>query len=153
LLHVAGLDFTLRLERQDIDIYASPDTTAASIRVEQVKVTNLRAKLEKGSNAYVCTFKLVFGPVSDRELAFTEAWRTTQRFLTFKESQPDLAYEEIGNGSDEDAGDDSQGELEMEDERIEEKLEKAGVGAAPKARDRSNRKLHRHTAKKKGRRV
>lgn len=81
--HVAGMDFHLAVERQDIDIFASPDTVKATIRFEQVKVSGLRAQIEKGSNAFALKVKLTFGPASDRELAFVEGWRQNQKFLTF----------------------------------------------------------------------
>lgn len=112
--HVAGMDFTLPIERQDVDCYASPDTDAASRRIEQVKVSHLRAQIEKGSNAFALKVRLTFGPASDKELAFVEGWRQNQKFLTFHESQPDLAYEEIGGDDDDD--DDAQPALDMEDE-------------------------------------
>lgn len=127
--HVAALDFTLPFERQDVTIYASPDTEAGSLLLQQVKVSNLRAQLEKGSNAFVLKGKLTFGPASQQELAFVESWRGTQRFLTFEESQPDLAYEEVGS-SDEDEDDDSQPALDMEDDDGEEEEESVGATAS-----------------------
>lgn len=136
--HVAGMDFTLPIERQDVDCFASPDTDAASRRIEQVKVSHLRAQIEKGSNAFALKVRLTFGPASDKELAFVENWRQNQKFLTFHESQPDLAYEEIG-GEDDD--DDAQPALEMEGE---EDAEPVAAGA-----DRKQHKAISHARGKK----
>lgn len=120
--HISAVDFRLPIERQDVDVYAAPDTVKASLRLIQVKASHVRAKLDPSTNLYTLKVRLTFGPASDKELAFVESWRGTQRFLTFEESQPDLAYEEIGNDDDED--DDTQPALDMDVEDKDEKDEK-----------------------------
>lgn len=141
--HIAGMDFALGIERQDIDIYASPDTEKARLRLEQVKVSGLRAQVEKGSNMYALKVKLTFGPASKNELEFVESWRQTQSFLTFFESQPDLAYEEIGGGEEDDDVE-AQPALEMDPE---ESLVTAGAAVT----DRQQHKAITHRKKSKKR--
>ncbi len=140
--HVAGMDFHLAVERQDLDIYASPDTVKPTLRIQQVKISGLRAQIEKGSNAFVLRVKLTFGPASKNELEFVESWRQNQKFLTFEESDPDLSYEEVGGG-DEDVDAETQPALEMDPE---EQLAAAGVGAST---DRQQHKAISHASRKK----
>lgn len=141
--HVLGLNFSLPVERQDLNIFASPDTEKPTIRFEQVKVSHLHAKIEKGTNAYVCSLWFTLGPVSAKELEYCHAWRTTQRFISTSESEPDLAYEEIGGGEEADDEDDAQPALEMEGE---EEAEPVAVGV-----DRKQHKAISHARKGKKR--
>ena len=110
LAHVRGVEFALPLERQNVDVYASPDTSEPTIRFEQVKVSHLQAKTEKGSDGYACSFLLTFGPVTKNELEFVEAWRTSQRFLSFEQSEPDLGFD-LPSSQDDEAVDEAQGTL------------------------------------------
>lgn len=147
--HVQGFAFSLPIERQDLTIFATPDTKEASIRIEQVKVSRLKAKLEKGSHAFVASFCLTHGPVSARELEYWHAVRTKQIFITFGESEPDLAYEEVGSGStDEDEEEDDTQPALPEPMWDDDKPEPVGVGA-----EKADRKQHKpisHASRKKG---
>lgn len=150
--HITGMDFKLPFDRQDINVFASPDTVEGTFRLEQVKVSGLRAQVEKDTNAYVLKVKLTFGPASERELAFVEGWLRTQKFLSFEESEPNLEFAEIGGGDDDDEdADDAQPALDMDtddDEQSEEGPEP--VAAGPEKPERTQRRPLSHARGRKG---
>lgn len=102
---VRALEFHLPIERQDVTVFASPDTVKPSILFQQVKIERLKARIDKDSTAYTLTFKAVFGPCAAKELAYLEDWLNTQRFLSFEMSEPDLDYEEGSPDADDEAVD------------------------------------------------
>ena len=91
--HLRRAEFALGISRQNIHIFAAPDTAQASRVITQVAVKDFVAKIDKDKNHFSLTFKIAFGPVDRDELALIEDWRTTQRFLTFEEAEPSLAFD------------------------------------------------------------
>lgn len=102
--HLRRVDFALGIPRQRLVVFASSDTAKPSILLDQVRITNLVARKEKGDRAFGLTFKASFGPLGKVELAYIEAWRLEQRFVTFETAEPNLAFEETAAADE--AGDD-----------------------------------------------
>jgi len=88
--HLDRVAFALGCPRQNLDVYASPDTADARLRFEQVKISGTYARTEKGVNDYAFVFKGTFGPVSRAEQEFIHEWFLSQRFVTFEEAEPGL---------------------------------------------------------------
>jgi hypothetical protein len=88
--HIRACEFALGVPTQNMLIFASPDTEKASLALLQVKVTAIRAKVDKDQNHYSLVFKASFGPASRDELLFVEDWRGSQRFLTFERVEPEF---------------------------------------------------------------
>jgi hypothetical protein len=106
---IRRIDFALGCERQLLTVYAAPDTTQASIALDQVKVSGTYARAQKDRNGFDFVLKASFGPVGKTELEFVQDWLLTQRFVSFEEAEPgmfDEAEETDATGDDDDAGDD-----------------------------------------------
>jgi hypothetical protein len=88
--HIRSCEFALGVPTQNLAIFASPDTEKASRALLQVKITGIRAKVDKDQNHYSLVFKASFGPADKDELLFVEEWRGSQRFLTFQRVEPEL---------------------------------------------------------------
>lgn len=100
--HLKAASFALGVLRQNLHLFATPETETASRMLSQVQITNIAAKVHKDRNAFVLTFKASFGPADKHELEFVEAWRGNQKFIRFERSEPGL-FEDI---DDDGAGDD-----------------------------------------------
>lgn len=83
-------------DRQKVTCYATPDTEVPSIAFDQCKVTKIRARSQKDASGWVLYLYLSFGPLSRTELEYVNAYYTEQRFLTFDEAEPSLAFEDDG---------------------------------------------------------
>lgn len=92
--HLREIILALDVPRQLLQIHAAPDTTRAAIALDQVKISQLRARLRTEADGWTLRFKAAFGPCSRDELAFVQDWFTTQRFVTFTAAQGDL-FEEV----------------------------------------------------------
>ena len=108
LPHIARINFALGIPRQTMDLFATPDTDAATMRFDHVKVHGIYARTEAGMNGYACVIKATFGPVSDRELGYLEAWRTTMRFITFNEAEPSADFDVVPAADAADEGDEGE---------------------------------------------
>ncbi len=93
--HLTRVNFALGVPRQDLACYATPETVGGARRLEQVKIDGVYARTEKGLTGYALVFKATFGPVSDAELGFVEAWRTGMKFVTCTESEPNADFAAI----------------------------------------------------------
>lgn len=102
--HLARVNFALGVPRQALDIFATPETARATMRLDHAKITGVYARTEKGMTGYACVFKASFGPVSDKELGFVEAWRNGMKFVSFDEAEPSADFE--AEESDDDEEDD-----------------------------------------------
>lgn len=98
--HIRRCDFALGVERQQLTVFASSDTVKASIAFDHVKISGVYVRTKKDANGYTLVFKATFGPVGDRELAYAEAWRLTQRSVSFDAAAPNLDFED-GDDDDE----------------------------------------------------
>lgn len=91
----------LGVPTQNLDIYTTPDTAKASIKLMQVKITGVRVKVDKDVNHYSLVFKASFGPAGKNELEFVEHWRNSQRFITFERVEPGLELDTDEKDDDE----------------------------------------------------
>jgi hypothetical protein len=105
-LEIASVEFKLQTDRQQLLVFASTDTPEASICFDQVKIWHVRSKRRNDATVYALSFDATLGPVGDRELAYAEAWRGTQRAVTFNAAAPNLDFEEVDGGEDDDEADD-----------------------------------------------
>lgn len=149
--HLDRVDFALGCPRQNLTIYASPDTQDARIQLQQVKIAGTYARTEKGINDYGFVFKATFGPVGRDEQEYIHEWYLSQRFVSFEEAEPLMEFEDDGDA-----------DLVEADEKAREVIDGRSRPApmwedgdeqpAPKSkpkRDGVNRKLHSHAAGKK----
>jgi len=84
------VDFALGCPRQELYVYASPDTPNASILLGQVKIGHVYARTEKNVNGFALVFRASLGPVGRAELEFVQEWLLGQKFVTFEQSEPNL---------------------------------------------------------------
>lgn len=159
-------DFALGCARQNLHVFASTDTPTASILLDQVRISNTYARTEKGVAGFGFVLKASFGPLGRRELEYIQDWHLGQRFVTFDEAEPSLAFESDGEDEGTEA---DQKSREVIDGRVPQKpmwdddvpvthvtddavftTDKDGkrISEAPKV-ERAHRKLHSHTSKKK----
>ena len=101
--HLDRVTFKLGVPRQNLYLFASPDTTKASLMLDHVKITSICARTEKGVNGLALTFKATFGPASSQELAYVEDWRNSQRFVNTEEAEASLEFD---NETEQDEDDD-----------------------------------------------
>jgi hypothetical protein len=139
--HLARVNFTLGVPRQALDIYATPDTAKATMRLDHVKVTGIYARTEKGVTGYACVLKAAFGPVSDKELGFVEAWRNGMKFVSFEEAEQSADFEDEVPDDDEADDDDDQPELPVAEFETDADGKPITLDTAA---DRVNRPLHSH---------
>lgn len=161
--HIERLNFNLSCPRQNMEIFASPDTDESRIMLLQVKIGGVYARVQKDVDGYALVFTGTFGPVDRNTLEYIHAWHGTQRFVSFEASQPDLQF------SDEEVEEEDEGDPDlpppMFDDEPDQDDESPGVQAAKEhTADRKREKVnHRYTrrhsdpkkakaAKKKGRR-
>jgi hypothetical protein len=140
--HLARVNFSLGVPRQALEIYATPETAKATMRLDHVKVTGIYARTEKGVTGYACVLKATFGPVSDKELGFVEAWRNGMKFVSFEEAEPsaDFADDETPADDADDDDPDDQPTLPV----AEFETDASGRPLQLDAADRVNRPLHSH---------
>jgi hypothetical protein len=100
---ITEVHFRLALPRQNVHVFAAPDTTTASLVLSDAKCWHIKAKRRTEATVYALTFDITFGPVGRQELEFVEAWRGTQKFLTFAAAEPSL---EFLDGEEEEPSDD-----------------------------------------------
>lgn len=81
-------------DRQKLLCFPATDTVKASIALDQVKVTKIRARKQKAGAAWVVYLHVSFGPLGKSELEYVNAYYTEQRFITFEEAEPSLEFEE-----------------------------------------------------------
>lgn len=105
--HIRRCDFVLSLERQQLQVYAAPDSPGKAIVIDQVRISRMYARKSKDANHYTFVFDATFGPVGKVELAYVEAWRGTQKFLTFEPAEPNLDFELASDANADDEDDDT----------------------------------------------
>jgi hypothetical protein len=144
--HLTRVNFSLGVPRQSLDIYATPDTAKATMRLDHVKVTGIYARTEKGVTGFACVLKATFGPVSDKELGFVEAWRNGMKFVSFEEADRSAAFEDETPDEDpEDDDDDEQPALPVAEFETDANGQPIALDTAA---DRVNRPLHSHQRKR-----
>lgn len=140
--HLARVNFSLGVPRQFMELYATPESPAATMGFDHVKITGVYARTQAGmNNMFVLAFDATFGPVSDKELGFCEAWRKTMKFGNFEEAEAsDLFIEE---GEDDDDADDT-GQQSLPDPDAVPAAESASLNAdTDKAASRDRERAHK----------
>lgn len=152
---IRRIDFALGCERQNLTVYASPDTEAGSMCLEQVKISGTYARSQKDMNGFAFCVKAAFGPLGRAELEFIQKWLLTQRFVTFEQAEPGMFDDEVEEDD----------EIADADEKARQTAHPApmwdGTDEAPTTsgddaeppkpkKDRANRALHSHQTKKTG---
>jgi hypothetical protein len=101
-----AVEFKPPSERQRMHCFASPDSDVASILLDQVKVTKLRARGSKDANGWALILVVSFGPLDKTELAFVNEFYTKQQFIRWEAAEPSLAFEDTdaGESPDPDGG-------------------------------------------------
>ncbi len=99
--HVERVNFSLGCPRQNLIIFATPDSPKARIGLLQVKIAGTYARTQKDRNGYDWVFRASVGPVGREEQEFLHDWYRTQRFVTFEQAEPMLETEDGGDGDDE----------------------------------------------------
>lgn len=102
--HIERLNFGLSCPRQNMVIYASPDTDETRIALLQVKISGVYARTQKDMDGFAFVFKGTVGPLGKAELEYLHAWHQTRRFVTFEEAEPGLDFEDDDEGADENIG-------------------------------------------------
>lgn len=92
--HLKRVDFRLGVPRQQLLVFAAPDTKKASICFDQAKVVTTYARTEKNLNDYAFVWKVSFGPVGKLELEYLQDWLLGQRFVTTEAAEPGLFAED-----------------------------------------------------------
>lgn len=99
--HISQTRFVLGCPRQQLIIFASSDTATSRIALDQVKIFDTYARLQKDVDGYAFIFKASFGPVSDTELELLLDWYSSQRSVTFDAAEPLMDFFDDDNGEDE----------------------------------------------------
>lgn len=81
-------DFRLGLVRQNLEIFAAPDTRESRVMLLQAKISGTYVRSQKDVNALAMIFKATFGPVGRDELELIHSLHRSQAFISFHESQP-----------------------------------------------------------------
>ncbi len=87
-----AVEFRPPLDRQKLLCFATVDTAMASICLDQVKVTKIRARQSKDAQGWVLYVHVSFGPVDKGELEYVNAFYAGQRWITFEEAEPSLDF-------------------------------------------------------------
>ncbi|MGE3840087.1 MAG: hypothetical protein AB7I50_00725 [Vicinamibacterales bacterium] len=102
--HIERLNFNLSCPRQNMEIFASPDTDESRIALLQVKIGGVYARVQKDLDGFAFVFTGTFGPIDRNTLEYIHDWHGTQRFVTFEESEPSFEFSESDDeGADENA--------------------------------------------------
>lgn len=98
--HVSRVNFVLGCPRQNLRIYASPDTAKSRLALLQCKISSIYVRKQKDINGFAFVFKASVGPVGREEQEFIHAWMLTQRFVSFEESEPSMEFSDAGEDDD-----------------------------------------------------
>lgn len=144
---IESLELNLDCPRQNMEMFAAPDTDESSIVFLQVKITKPKATEHKDVSGFALTFHGTFGAVDRDTLMYLNGWFGTQRFVTFEPSQPDLQF------SDEEVEDEDEGDPDLQSPMFDDEPdaeESAGVTAAKaNTTTRHREKAHRYPKAKK----
>lgn len=99
-------DFKLGLDRQNLIIFTTPETTEAKLAILQAKISGTYVRTQKDVNALAFVFTATFGPVGKDELAVIHALHRSQAFVTFETAEPLLDVEDDGEEDDDEHDDD-----------------------------------------------
>ena len=138
-------DFKLALARQNLSIFASPDTEDARVMLLQAKISGTYVRTQKDVSALALVMKATFGPVGRDELELIHSLHRSQAFITFEESEPLFELEEDDEGEEPPVGAVVDGRVPM----FDDPRDTPAPSKAKPATERAHRKLHSHQGKKK----
>lgn len=143
---IGGTDLNLDCPRQNMEMFAAPDTDESSIVFLQVKITKPKAVEHKDVSGFALTFHGTFGPVDRDTLMYLQGWYGTQRFVTFQESEPSLDFSDEELDDEDDDGVRAPAHAPMFDDEEAAQAPSAGVEAAKaNTSERKREKGHRYT--------
>lgn len=149
--HLARVNFSLGCPRQNMHIFASPDTEKARIMFEHVRIFGTYARTEKNVNSYAFVLKASYGPVGRAEQEYIHEWMLSQRFVTFQEAEPSLEFDPVS--ADQEASEDDVQAREVVNGRQapmwDDNEKPEAPSKAKPATERAHRNLHSHQTKKK----
>lgn len=102
VVDLRAVEFRPPGDRQRLTCFAAPDTDQASICLDQVKVTKLRARASKDANGWTLYIGVSFGPLSKDELSWINQFYTGQSFISWEEAEPSLDFDADGDDDDDD---------------------------------------------------
>lgn len=88
--HLKRVEFRLGVPRQQLIVFAAPDTRKPSIVFDQAKIVSTVARTQKDVDGYAFVWKTSFGPVGKLELEYLQDWLLGQRFVTTDAAEPGL---------------------------------------------------------------
>lgn len=142
--HIERLDFGLSCPRQNLEVFAAPDTDESRIVFLQVKIGKVYARTQRDMDGFALVVNASFGPVDRATLEFVHAHYGKQIFISFTESEPSLEFSEEVNEDDVDDPPFGNRPAPMFDDADDEP-ESAGVKAAEEAStDRRREKGHNY---------
>lgn len=147
--HLQRVNFAIGCPRQNMAIFASPDTEEARILFEQVRIAGTYARTEKNVNGYAFIFHASLGPVSRQEQEYIHEWMLSQRFVTFEESEPSLEFEAADPDEDEGTEADQKAQTPIDGRVPMWDDEPPAPSKAKPATERAHRNLHSHQSKRK----
>lgn len=100
--HIERLNFSLSCPRQNMEIFAAPDTDESRIIFLQVKIGGVYARTQKDLDGYAFVFNGSFGAVDRATLEFLQHWYQSQQFVTFTESEPSMDFSDEVNEDEDD---------------------------------------------------
>lgn len=99
---IGDIGLNIDCPRQNMEIFASPDTDESSLMLLQVKITNTKAVEHADVSGFAFTFHGTLGPMDRDTLMQLNGWFGTQRFVTFQASEPSLDFSDENVEDDED---------------------------------------------------
>lgn len=143
---IGGLKLNLDCPRQNIELFATPDTDDSRLVLLQTKISGANAQ-EKDA-VFVFYFEGTHGPVDRDTLEYVHSLVGKQIFATFTESEPSIEFSATEPEDDEDeAGDPPMAPIFEDDD---EDPESEAVNAAKEnTENRRREKAHRYPKKKK----
>lgn len=142
--HIERLNFNLSCPRQNMEMFASPDTDESRIAFLQVRIGGTYARLQKDVDGFAFVFTGAFGPVDRETLHYLQGWYGTQRFVNFTASEPSLEFSDE-TPEDDDVNDPPFGNRPAPMFDDDDEPASPGVAAARTAStDRRREKAHRY---------
>jgi hypothetical protein len=92
--HLERVNLSLGCPRQNLEIFAAPDTEQSRLMFTQCKISGTYARTQKNINGYAFCFKATYGPVGRDELEAIFYWYLGQQFITLTEAEPGLFDDE-----------------------------------------------------------
>jgi hypothetical protein len=137
------VNFALGTPRQNLQVFAAPDTAQASIAFTQAKISKVYARTEKSVTGFAFVFSATFGPIGRTELEYLQDWHLCQRFVTFDEAEPGFFDDDDANTDD---------VVEVVDGRpVRAPMFDDPRDVTASAEEPAHRPLHSHQKKAKGR--